>query len=660
MRLTRWRWLRAAAALALLVALHDWAALPRASAAELEALTSGLRLTRVDLDETFGISSTRRVRAVHPELAHIDGWISSVGAGVALADLDSDGLANDLVLVEARTDQVLVAPAPGTPARYAPFALELPSGLSRDHCAPMGAVPADLDADGWLDVVVYYWGRRPIAFLAVPPDIEGIARPLSAASYRAVPVLAGADERWFTNALCIADVDGDGRLDLVVGNYFADGARVLDPNATEPVEMQSSMSRAWNGGRNRILRCVGADAASTPRYEEVRGLLPEPFDLAWTLGVGACDLDGDLLPELYFANDFGPDRLLHNRSTPGRIELCEVRGRRGLTTPASRVLGQDSFKGMGVDFGDADSDGLLDIGVSNIAVEFGLQESHFLFVQQRAGGKDWRGGRAPFVDRGESLGVSRSNWCWEFRFADLDNDGVTEILQAAGFTRGSRNRWPELHEVAMSNDALLRLPQHWHRFGPDDELCGAPGSSLYVRTQGGRFVDVAHRVGFGEPATGRGIAVGDVDGDTDLDVAVANQWEPSAFYRNDSPGGAERALVLHVGFAPRVGAGTKDEARPIVQSGAPPIGRAFVPALGASARVVRSDGLAQVGFVDGGAGHSGARSHEMHFGRGAASGATPFAVTLRWRDLRGSVRSLDLELGPGHHTVLLAAAEAVK
>ena len=57
-----------------------------------------------------------------------------------------------------------------------------------------------------------------------------------------------------------------------------------------------------------------------------------------------------------------------------------LEGVRTWTTPKSKVLGLDSFKGMGIDFGDLDGNGLLDMYVSNIAGEYSLEESHFAFV----------------------------------------------------------------------------------------------------------------------------------------------------------------------------------------------------------------------------------------------------------------------------------------
>src|SRR2546426_8043735 len=134
-------------------------------------------------------------------------------------------------------------------------------------------------------------------------------------------------------------------------------------------------------------------------------------------------------PEIYFGHDFGPDRLLHNRSTPGHLKFAVLEGRRRFTDPKSCVLGFDSFKGMGVDFGDVNGDGLLDIYVSNIATKFGLTESHFLW-QSTGQVEEMKRGLAPYVQASEKLGLSRSGWGWDCRLADFDNDGVLAASQA--------------------------------------------------------------------------------------------------------------------------------------------------------------------------------------------------------------------------------------
>jgi len=366
---------------------------------------------------------------------------------------------------------------------------------------------------------------------------------------------------------------------------------------------------------------------------------------AWTLGVGAADLDGDLLPELYFANDFGPDRLLHNRSTPGRPRLVALLGTKTLTTPNSKVLGRDSFKGMSVDFADVNGDGWLDIYVSNIAAEYALQESHFVWLS--TGQVDrMREGLAPYVDASEGLGLSRSDWSWDARLVDLDNDGVLEAVQATGFVKGDVPRWPQLQELGTGNDELLSDPRAWPRFMPGDDLSGDGHPRLFVRASSGRYFDVAPAVGLGAPAVGRGIAVADVDGDGDVDFAMANQWEPSYLFRNDAPVSGS-FLGLHL-LLP------VDGAQPLhVEPGHRPAARRGRPAVGATA-TVRTGGKTFVAQVDGGSGHSGKRSPDLHFGLGPVSSEAKLEVTLRWRTAVGVSRET-VWVKPGWHTVVLGS-----
>src|SRR6185295_14956258 len=143
-------------------------------------LASRFHFTRFSLPEVSGYE-LHTIRKVNPSLQNIAAWISSVGAAVALNDLDGDGLPNDVCSVDTRTDQVIVAPAPSTPARFAPFVLSTaPLPYDKDTVAPMGCLPGDLNEDGLMDIIVYYWGRTPVAFLQSQGQ-PGNDTPLSSA-----------------------------------------------------------------------------------------------------------------------------------------------------------------------------------------------------------------------------------------------------------------------------------------------------------------------------------------------------------------------------------------------------------------------------------------------------------------------------------------------
>jgi hypothetical protein len=629
-----------------LAVLYGFAREPGVSPEERARIAARFAFTRLPLPELARAGrEPATTRRVHPSLDRIGGWISTVGAAAAIADLDGDGLANDLSYVDARTDQVIVAPAPGTGERYPAFALD-PAPLPYDEgtMAPMGSLAADMNEDGAADLLIYYWGRAPVAFLAAA---RAPGRQLAASLFVRAEVWP-EQVRWFTNAAAFADIDGDGHADLIVGNYFPDGARILDAQATGGESMQHSMTRAYNGGRNRVLLWSSADSTPAPRvrFTDAGDIFSTPAAHGWTLALGAADLDGDLRPEIYFANDFGPDRLYHNRSTPGTVRLVELAGRKHLSTPNSKVLGRDSFKGMGVDFGDLNGDGILDIYVSNIASEYALEESHFAWVSTGDCAAMQRG-IAPYDDRSEPLGLSRSSWAWESRLADFDNDGVLEAMQATGFLKGTVNRWAELQELAMGNDDLLSHPAVWPLLRSGDGLSGHERDPFLVRSASGRYADIGVELGVSGEEVSRGIATADVDGDGDLDLAVANQWEPSFLFRNDARGG-NGFLGLHLLLPP---AGTADPAF-AVRSGHPGADTPGYPAIGAEARVHLSDGRRLVAQVDGGTGHSGKRSPDLLFGLGPHA-AGPVMVELTWRDRTGAVHRTRCDLAPGWHTVVL-------
>ncbi|SEP52414.1 FG-GAP repeat domain-containing protein [Amycolatopsis saalfeldensis] len=619
--------------------------LPTTSAAEQDRMAGMYKFTPMTI-ALPAAAKQQSIRKVNKDYEHIRAWISSVGAAVAINDLDGDGLANDLCLVDPRSDQVVVTPVPGKGGnRYAPFALNAAPLPMTDTMAPMGCVPGDFNEDGRMDLLVYYWGRTPILFLARPG-----ATGLDAGAYQPTELVPGADSpdgkyvgpQWNTNAATVADFDGDGHQDVFIGNYFPDGP-VLDDRVSGGVAMNHSMSHAVNSGGKYIFRFTGATTGAHPSvsYRKLDDALPPDAQRGWSLAASATDVDGDGLPELYIANDFGHDHLLYNQSTPGHLKFSEVTGVRDAMTPKSKVLGNDSFKGMGVDFGDLDHDGLYDMFVSDITTSWGIQESNFQWMNTAKDQNDLRAklksGVAPWKDTSAETGTAWSGWGWDVKIADFNNCGDPVIAQATGFVRGQVDRWPNLQELATANDALLANPFWWPNLRAGDDLAGDQTLHFFAKNAEGRYVDLAGKLGLAVPVPTRAIATGDADGDGKLDFAVARQFAEPVFYHNDSP---DEGAFLQL----KLTADTPAAPGPMPASGS--------PATGAEVTVTTADGRKFIDRVDGSSGHSGRRSSEVHIGLGK-NVTGPLRVHLQWRDRTGQLRQEDLSMTTGSHSFQL-------
>lgn len=611
---------------------------------EVRAAAARFAFSRSTLPELHG-PPERMQRLVHPSLARVSAFVSTVGAAVALNDLDGDGVSNDACYIDTRTDQIIITPVPKTGDRYSPFALVQEPFFDRDRMAPLGVLLSDVTEDGHVDVIVYYAGRSPLLFLWQASTHTFI----DASNYAVRDIFP--KEIWMTGAATTADLDGDGHLDLIFANYFKDGSDLYNPAADGTISMPQSFSHAANGGGERIYRWTSSTTGPTPNvtYDEVRDAFPDGVGGGWGLAVGACDLDGDLLPELYVAHDFGPDRLFWNRSTRGQIRFALLEGRRQFATPKSHVLGRDSFKSMGVDFADLNDDGIPDIFVSNITEPRGLRESQMLFMSS-GDTSQMRAGVAPYVNRSDALGLADSGWAWDAKLDDFDNDGIPEALQATGFIRGSLNRWPELQELGTANDVFIsNVFTSWPRIEPGADVAGHNQNPFFVRT-GDHYVDIAKEIGFGEDFVSRGIAIGDVDLDGSLDLIVSNMWGPASYYHNEHP---VPGTSLRLNLLLPVSRGNTSETSIFEGTQRSAAGRA---AIGATVTVTLSDGKELTRQVDGGNGHSGKRSPELHFGLGSSQAAVK--VKIRWRDPNGHVKQEFLNLKPGRYTVLLAWAKS--
>ncbi|MGH9334798.1 MAG: FG-GAP repeat domain-containing protein, partial [Vicinamibacteria bacterium] len=338
--------------------------------------------------------------------------LSSVGGGAALFDYDGDSDL-DVYLVRKGTNQLYRNEGD---LRFEEVTEE--AGLSKPGWG-IGCAAADFDNDGLQDLYVTNVGASVLYRNRGDGTFEDRTSVLEVGGEG-----FGASAAFF-------DADADGDLDLYVANYVAPDQEFPAPGS-EPTCLWLGMAvmcgpRGLEGDGDVFYRNEGARFVDATKES---GLVDSIR--AFGLGVVSADYDGDGDVDLYVANDTHPNFLYRNDGG-GRFE--EV----GLLSGAAYDGSGAAQAGMGVDFGDGNGDGYLDIFVTNFS-----HETNTLYLGSEDG---------LFTDATEEAGLSTPSLGrlgWGARFSDLDNDGDEDLFVANGHV------YPNVADV----DATTSYRQH--------------------------------------------------------------------------------------------------------------------------------------------------------------------------------------------------------
>lgn len=471
------------------------------------------------------------------------------GSGVAAGDIDGDGLC-DLYFCGLDSPNVLYRNL----GNWQFEDITAAAGVSCAGQASTGAALADLDGDGDLDLIVNSVGGGTRLFLN---DGTGKFHEVTAAS--------GLASAAGSMSFAIADIDGDGLLDVYVVNYRSDTMRDMPDlryrvgitNGTSQIltvngqptsaphllgrfSIENNSSVLENGEASHLYHNLGAGRFEAISWtngaflDEHGAPVSTPFD--WGLSAMFHDLNGDGAPDLYVCNDF---------QSPDRIWINDGHGH--FKAIASHALQHTSLFSMGVDFADIDRDGFDDFFVADM-----LSREHIhrqvqvmdprAFFQARhpATGRPQvshntlfhNRGNGTFAEIAELSGLNASDWSWCPVFLDVDLDGYEDLLVGTGHGRDFQNadvtRQIEIEKQQRKLTSLGQL--HLRR-----QFSRLDSPNAAFRNRGDlTFEDVSAAWGFDSRRISHGIALADLDNDGDLDVIVNTLNDGPLLCRNDS------------------------------------------------------------------------------------------------------------------------------
>ena len=472
------------------------------------------------------------------------------GSGVAIGDVDGDGLP-DIFLCSLTGRNRLYRNL----GQWRFQDVTSQAGINLTNFICRGAVLADINGDGTLDLLISTLGHGVLCLLNN-----------GAGGFTNITEQAGTETHFGSTTMTLADVDGNGTLDLYVANYrtedIRDRARVevrwVNGRMEIAPQLQDRLVLAKDGlmefGEPDVLYLNNGRGHFNPvpwtdgkfLDDEGKPLSSPPKD--WGLSAAFHDVNGDGAPDLYVCNDYWtPDRLWINDG-------------HGVFRAAPRLaLRHTSENSMGVDFADVDRDGTVDFLVLDMLSRSSLLRKTEMPAQTKLAQKAAPGeitnrpqvvrntlsrnrGDGTFADIANYSGVAASDWSWQPVFLDVDLDGYEDLIIPAGHQRdvqdldaiarimSLQHPLPKDMPPAARQEAFTRDMMEHVRLYPKLLM-----PIMAFRNRGdSTFEEITPSWGTGALGVHQGIACADLDGDGDLDFVVNNLNGVAGIYRNDS------------------------------------------------------------------------------------------------------------------------------
>ena len=381
-----------------------------------------------EVAQASGISFVHQAPTLDHKLDHIMPQVASMGAGASVVDFDRDGW-QDIYLTNSGEGSKNSLYRNLGDGGFKDVAGEL--GIADVNQVgtgvSMGAVWGDYDNDSYEDLFLYKWGR---------PELfhnDG------GRSFTRVTEQAGLPTWVNANTAIWFDYDSDGLLDLFIGGYYSEAINLWHLQTTKM--MPESFEYATNGGRKYLFRNLGAG-----KFEEVSAKLGID-SRRWALAAAAGDLRGTGHQDLFIANDYGVSELYFND------------GRQFHNAGEQTGVGFAPKSGMTAALGDVLNQGKYAIYVSNISEEGVLIQGNNLWVPQEGTSGD--GLRYENLARALGVEMGGWSWGMQFGDFNNDGTLDIYLTNGYVSADRNKSYWYDFSKVAGGNSTIISDAANW-------------------------------------------------------------------------------------------------------------------------------------------------------------------------------------------------------